>query len=156
MRVCTKCSESKPEDDYYKPRDSWCKDCRRAAMRARTAERGDEINARRRARLIEDPEYAARKRVGDKSYWTPQRIKARNVRQSYGITVEEYDRLMALPCGCCGGLAQHLDHDHVTGAIRGPLCAGCNLMLGHAKDDPDRLRAGAAYIEAHLAKTKEG
>lgn len=40
------------------------------------------------------------------------------------------------------------DHDHTTGAFRGWLCRGCNLMLGYAEDDPATLRAAAAYLEA--------
>jgi len=41
-----------------------------------------------------------------------------------------------------------IDHDHKTGIIRGILCKDCNLILGWVKDDPDRLRAMVAYLEA--------
>lgn len=53
----------------------------------------------------------------------------------YGMTVEDYDRLFK-SCGgrCC--LCQvetklAVDHDHVTGRVRGLLCRKCNLALGH-------------------------
>lgn len=39
-----------------------------------------------------------------------------------------------------------IDHDHFTGQIRGLLCYHCNLMLGHAKDDPVVLIAAAEYL----------
>jgi hypothetical protein len=38
------------------------------------------------------------------------------------------------------------DHCHVTGRNRAWICNGCNLMLGHARDLPGVLAAGAAYL----------
>lgn len=39
------------------------------------------------------------------------------------------------------------DHCHNTGLFRGWLCNHCNLILGHAKDNPDLLRLLADYLE---------
>jgi hypothetical protein len=39
-----------------------------------------------------------------------------------------------------------IDHDHVTGEIRGLLCPTCNSMLGHAKDDPQILQSAIQYL----------
>lgn len=41
-----------------------------------------------------------------------------------------------------------IDHCHTTGVIRGLLCERCNHGLGHFKDDPERLREAANYLEA--------
>lgn len=54
-------------------------------------------------------------------------------------------------CDCCGGPPSankrlSIEHSHVTGKFRGFVCDNCNLMLGHAKDDPERLLAGVAYL----------
>ena len=42
-------------------------------------------------------------------------------------------------CAVCGGVRSDdvLDHDHVTGLIRGRLCQSCNLLEGFAGDPED-------------------
>ena len=44
------------------------------------------------------------------------------------------------------------DHDHATGEFRAYICSGCNLMLGHGRDNPALLRAAAEYLEAHTRR----
>jgi hypothetical protein len=41
----------------------------------------------------------------------------------------------------------HLDHNHISGQIRGDLCSACNLGLGKFEDNPIRLREAADYLE---------
>jgi hypothetical protein len=52
-------------------------------------------------------------------------------------------------CAICGDPAQHLDHDHGTGATRQLLCQRCNHGLGLSRDDPGLLHAAAFYVEGH-------
>lgn len=87
-------------------------------------------------------------------------------RQQYGIDRERFDAMLAEQgngCAACGASdpggktnAWHIDHDHACcpyggttcgRCVRGILCHGCNLILGHAKDDPATLRALADYLE---------
>lgn len=42
-----------------------------------------------------------------------------------------------------------IDHCHRTGVVRELLCMRCNLLIGSAKDDPDRLESAAAYLRRH-------
>jgi len=75
----------------------------------------------------------------------------------FGMTADEADALLVEQGGVCAiccdfiadkrGYAAHVDHDHVTGQIRGILCFGCNAGLGQFKDDPGRLRAAIVYLE---------
>ena len=78
----------------------------------------------------------------------------------YGITPEEYDRLLAEQggrCAICRGLPEHtnrpkhwteifcVDHDHDTGKVRGLLCNDCNLVIGRGHT-PAILLAAAEYL----------
>lgn len=51
-------------------------------------------------------------------------------------------------CGEAGPLV--VDHDHVTGAIRGLLCNHCNRGLGHFRDSPMLLEFAAQYLYASV------
>lgn len=76
---------------------------------------------------------------------TSQRAR---LKRRYGLTVEQYEKLLALGCTVCGShKTLHVDHCHETGNVRGVLCRNCNVALGHACDDPERLRALAVYLE---------
>lgn len=46
----------------------------------------------------------------------------------------------------------HIDHDHLSGKIRGLLCYDCNLGLGRFKDSIERLLSAALYLERQCQK----
>lgn len=82
---------------------------------------------------------------------------AKRLRNRYGLTVAEYDALLASQGGHCAicparnyvpGTIQKLavDHDHKTNEVRGLLCFACNSMLGRAEDLPERLEVAAQYL----------
>ncbi|MDQ6697114.1 MAG: endonuclease VII domain-containing protein [Actinomycetota bacterium] len=74
----------------------------------------------------------------------------------YGITAAEADYLLAQQDGLCAicksAPANHVDHDHATGAVRALLCFNCNGGLGQFKDNPMALHAAAYYVQLHTAR----
>jgi hypothetical protein len=43
-----------------------------------------------------------------------------------------------------------VDHDHVTAAVRGVLCGGCNTGMGQLRDNPWVLRRAIEYLTGGL------
>lgn len=86
------------------------------------------------------------------------RERARTL-QSYGLTEAQWDELVKRQenrCAVCrtdkpGGRGErwHIDHDHVTGHIRGLLCGRCNSAIGMLQDDAAIIMAAALYVTKH-------
>lgn len=93
----------------------------------------------------------------------PDYSKNGNFRRKYNLTKEDVDRKLKEQenrCDICleevgfsdSGLNNaRVDHDHKTGATRGILCHGCNIMLGHSKDNIEILKNAITYLEKHEA-----
>ena len=77
---------------------------------------------------------------------------------SYGITLDDFARLLKIQQNACGmchepfddGQLIHVDHDHACcrernrscgKCVRGLLCHGCNIALGHIEHRYDLARA---------------
>ncbi len=125
--------------------------------------------ARAKVRRKTDPEFAAKEKAAVKRWYeskykgNPEYKAYKNTKRTmnrYGITVDIYAALLAKQhygCAICSaqhvdtkGKRLHVDHDHGKGlkAIRGLLCASCNLGLGQFKDNPALLCSAAAYLES--------
>lgn len=104
-------------------------------------------------------------RVKRSAEWSDERKEIERRRKygrwlvrNYGITIEVYDALYDAQGGKCSICATtqprgrggfHVDHCHGTGIVRGLLCAGCNMMLGLAKDSRDTLLRAVEYLAAN-------
>lgn len=84
-------------------------------------------------------------------------MRERKIR-SYGTTAYEVAAMLDKQNGCCitcgrsGGEFKYglvIDHDHITGEIRGLLCSSCNSALGHVRDDIQVLFNMIAYLRRH-------
>lgn len=98
----------------------------------------------------------ARNRTWRKNNPAKSKAAARRtkLKQKYGITEADYDRLVQLQfgvCAICGtapskGRRLVVDHCHVTSRVRGLLCANCNIALGMARDSMHLLLQMARYL----------
>jgi hypothetical protein len=79
-----------------------------------------------------------------------------HLKRRYGISADDADAMLAAQGGVCAicraAPAQHIDHDHETGAVRALLCFNCNGGLGQFKDNPTLLHAAAYYVGFHTAR----
>jgi hypothetical protein len=131
IKYCRYCEQDKPSA-HFSPHPTTtdglsnkCKDCVSAYNKLRhskrTREELDLINAKRRA---------------NRNTWKTDRKK--HFKRAYGITVEDYETMLANQNGVCkicnrpckSGKSLAVDHCHETGKVRGLLCAKCNTNLG--------------------------
>lgn len=132
------------------------------------------MSTRERQRIVRSTEeYKTRRRVYRKQPEVRQREREKlrewrntpsgkqkhygyNVRKKLGITLKQYEEMVVAHggvCAICGGppagrskIRFCVDHDHVTGHVRGLLCGYCNSGLGHFKDNLASLRKAVEYL----------
>lgn len=134
LKTCRQCLAVKPRSEFSKNRrrgdgvSSYCCACHQAKSRAW---------------VRNNPEAARRS-------W-----RRTYLRKTYGITVADYEQRLALQGGVCaicagpppvGRVFYCIDHDHRTGKIRGLLCSNCNVLIGYAQDDVERLGSAIDYL----------
>ena len=145
MKVCKKCGTKKSADKFYKEKrvkdglQARCIDCCKAD--AKSVFKANPEPYRKRAR---------------EAYVYSER-RARMLREEYNMTPEEYVELFEKQNGCCAiceteesghNMTKELliDHDHITGKVRGLLCMECNFLLGKAKaDDGNKLLISSLF-----------
>lgn len=105
--------------------------------------------------LMEDPTYLVRRDAIVNRSW---------LKSKYGITPERYSELLEQQNGRCaickstnpgrsGSQRFAVDHDHVTGEVRGLLCDHCNVGLGRFQDNPMLLQAATLYLAEKAVMT---
>ena len=125
MKACSKCRVEKPFDHFHasaKAKDkkaSWCKTCANKSAR-----------------------------VGRKRNYTPEQKSRWAIKSRYGLQVHEVEAMRDRQDGRCGVCREpkdkfHIDHDHLTGKVRGLVCHRCNILLGGWDDAEWRLSAAA-------------
>lgn len=142
MKTCNHCRRELPEEAFYKRPDANCRrgeciECRAKYMKNRL--------------VSETPEQRAARLAKGRENW---------LRAEYGISVADYDRMVAEQDGKCASCSRspdgtgvdavlHVDHDHETGVVRALLCGPCNKALGILRDDPNEIWNLLLYARRH-------
>ncbi len=80
--------------------------------------------------------------------------RSMDFRRKYGMTLADYYTMLHSQDGRCA-ICQHpppsnqrlcLDHNHLSGAIRGLLCRRCNSGIGLLQDSVELLERGISYL----------
>ncbi len=131
IKTCSKCNIEKDESEFYRDKAStdgfryYCKVCSK--------------------------ESAA---LWEKN--NPTRVADRHQQRKFGLANGRKAAMIAEQdnkCAMCGDLFIKqicTDHDHSVTAfilVRDILCNGCNTIIGHAKDQRERLLQGVAYLD---------
>jgi predicted nucleic acid-binding Zn-ribbon protein len=153
-KTCAKCGKNKILDEYWnhpngkygkRPR---CKECVR------------EQNSQYYHKPLEGRYSTHGEKIKESvRRWnkTNDNKRRRNLRERYGITIEEYESLLELQdhkCAICGksmdeGRRLAVDHDHKTKKIRGIIHLRCNTAIALFGESPEICRKAAEYLEKH-------
>ena len=165
-KICRKCERVRPLDEFYRDtnardgRRPECIPCARALRRAwyqRNREKAiadvKRWQAENRGRHLET------QRVRRQRPEVKQRDRAGHLKRKYGMTLGQYDALLAAQGGGCAichrppndVISLHVDHEHSSGRVRALLCVRCNNGLGLFDEDPALFAAAVTYLTARVA-----
>jgi Recombination endonuclease VII len=129
----------------------------RAANKEQTAR----YNRRDYRERKQDATFRAKKRkqANETYHRDPTVRRASVLLKQYGITPTQYAEMLAAQHGGCAichtsvpGVRTRyfaVDHDHVTGELRGLLCTRCNMALGLFQDSSPILDQASAYLKKY-------
>lgn len=146
MKICCACGISKPFTEYHRAsgrrdgRQTACKTCFKAIRKKYWSQNKSSEYRTHLSWVANNP--TTRKE---------HRLKA-NLKL-YNMTPAEFLALIESQGGCCkicGDVTPNqrlsVDHDHVTGRVRGLLCRSCNLGLGMFRDNASFLVRASKYL----------
>ena len=139
---CSKCEQSLSEDCFapsQRRNGKWCKECRR---------KHDQLpEVKEKKRLASQRHYKKNKNNPE---WYASKLDI-HTKNRYKLTDEQFAALKAVKI-CqnpgCNNPATCIDHCHDSLQVRGRLCHGCNVALGHLSEDPARITGLLEYIKA--------
>lgn len=157
MKFCI-CCKIKKKNKFFTGNDYWCKECRSEynkqdykKKRVKVLKRNKRRYKRKKKEILA---YASRwHKINRKLH--PDKYKHQKLMADYGLSLQEFNELREkqnYKCKICSVHENKLpkaicvDHDHITGKIRGLLCESCNKLLGNAKDNIFLLNKAIEYL----------
>lgn len=126
FKTCSCCNRTLPIDNFY----------------IRSYKDKNTLKSIHKEWRREHPNYSKEWAERNKS-----KIRLSQIKYNYNLTEEEYE---ALPKACevCGSTKNLcIDHNHITGKVRGVLCSRCNSALDLLGDSKEVILKLASYIE---------
>lgn len=175
LKRCSKCGDFKTIDCFSKNKGrkdglrDWCRLCVAVANKAYRIKRFSRDPEKERAYY---KEYAERNKDRIAEWRKEWKKKNRelfskrhykyNLYNKYGLTEAELVLVIQNQNGKCAICylelfkikgKPHIDHDHITGQIRGVLCSNCNIGIGFLKDSPEILLSAISYLQKNMQKS---
>ena len=148
MHTCSDCELRKPDTDFY-----WHKSGGRKSSKCKPCY----LNSRKKYNEEWRQDNVERTAIYQKeNYNSLKRLEAHYVKE-YNITLADYDAMYEEQkgkCAICGSTNPKtpkngrfcVDHDHVTGKVRGLLCSSCNRGIGLLQDDYEIILNAYKYL----------
>lgn len=160
--VCSKCQS--PKEGQCRPcKKAWYEKNKERLRKAKAAayEANKERHREERARYYQANKEKIKAKVAAYAKENGDKVRGYQLEKTYGVSLEVFEQMNAQQgglCKICGGPPTEnrknlsVDHDHLTGRVRGLLCLRCNVLLGFAMESVDLLDKAKAYLEANHGK----
>lgn len=151
-KTCSRCKTEKPIKQFHQSKSTkdglypLCNVCSQAAKAKTRKAKPTSLSASKTYKT----RYKSKNPQRQKEY------ERRRGLAKFGLTIEDYYRLLDTQNNCCAICKKHedcfkvalaVDHDHITNKIRGLLCSSCNTALGLLNDSIPLLKASISYLE---------
>lgn len=174
IKKCRKCGNTKAASSFYK--DARAKDKLTRLCKLCTKKKATEwAKAHKEERTQYMKQYGvdnaekqrmyrriwghknSRKLAESKRKWVeqnPEKDKSRRLYYKFGITLDDYERMLKEQSGLCAicnhvsddGIQLCVDHNHKNGEVRGLLCRKCNSGIALLKESRELFESAMKYL----------
>ncbi len=148
LKICSGCLETKPKEEFHRRSEaisevkSRCKKCLHSVNKDYRHRHRDRIAEKARLR------HAAIKKDN------PLGLMKSVFKLRYGLTIDGYKEIFDRQNGLCAICLMpgkeykrlSVDHDHLSGKVRGLLCHKCNMGIGLFDDNEVKMTAAINYL----------